>query len=119
MRSDSTVKGRIIIDSNSKSFSGATIFIRLKDASFADTYSKLISEQIINNVNYDTKSSNQYYFELAAENLDDNAYYIIQVHIDVDGNGIVNSGDFINMETNPVINRGFPKDVIIHVKQLK
>jgi uncharacterized lipoprotein YbaY len=113
------VKGRIIIDSDIKSFSGATIFVRLKDATFADTYSKLVSEQIIKNVNYDIRTPNQFDFELYAENLDDKADYIIEVHIDVDGNGIVSSGDFINMESYPVISHGFPRDVSIKVKELK
>ena len=119
MSSGSIVKGRIVIDSDIKSLSGAAIFVRLEDASFADTHSTLVSEQIIKSVNYDVKSPNQFDFELHAENLDDKADYIIQVHIDVDGNGIVSSGDFINMESYPVITHGFPRDVLIQVKQLK
>ena len=124
MSSESIIKGRILIDSDTESISGATIFIRLEDASFVDAPSKLVSEQIIKNVNYDVKSRNKLEFELSAENLDHKADYIIQVHIDVDGNGIVSSGDFINVESYPVNTHGlnthgFTRDLSIRVKKLR
>ena len=45
--------------------------------------------------------------------------YAIRVHIDVDNNGKINPGDFVNMQSYPVITHGYPKDnVSVHVKQV-
>ena len=45
--------------------------------------------------------------------------YAVSVHIDVDNNGKINSGDFISMESYPVITDRYPKDnVIVHVRQV-
>ena len=45
--------------------------------------------------------------------------YAVSVHIDVDNNGKINSGDFISMESYLVITDGYPKDnVIVHVRQV-
>ena len=45
--------------------------------------------------------------------------YSIRVHIDVDNNGKINSGDFITMESYPVITYGYPKDNIsVHVRKV-
>lgn len=46
--------------------------------------------------------------------------YAVNVHVDVDNNSNINSGDFINMESCPVISHGYPKDnVSVHVKETK
>ena len=48
------VKGEISFDKkNAKSFSGATIYVRLEDVTMQDAASKLISQQVIKNVSYE------------------------------------------------------------------
>lgn len=47
------VNGEISFDKkNVKSFSGATIYVRIEDVTMQDAPSKLISQQVIKNVSY-------------------------------------------------------------------
>ena len=121
------VKGEISFDQNNvKSFSGATIYVRLKDVTMQDAPSKLISQQVIKNVSYDGGSvagrhhpQKKIEFAIFGDRIDFRRSYAVSVHIDVDNNGELNAGDFINMESYPVITRGYPKDnVSVHVRQV-
>jgi uncharacterized lipoprotein YbaY len=123
------VKGEISFDQNNvKSFSGATIYVRLKDVTMQDAPSKLISQQVIKNVIYNGGSvagrhhpQKKIEFALFGDRIaiDFRRSYAVSVHIDVDNNGKLNAGDFINMESYPVITRGYPKDnVSVHVRQV-
>lgn len=121
------VRGEIIIDKSVKSFSGATIYVRLNDVTMQDSPSKLILQQIIKDASYDSGDiSNHHHqkkleFELFGKIIADvRRTYAISVHIDVDNNGKINSGDFINTESYPVITHGYPKGhLIVHVNQVK
>jgi uncharacterized lipoprotein YbaY len=123
------VKGEISFDQNNiKSFSGATIYVRLEDVTMQDAPSKLISQQVIKNVSYNGGSiagrhhhQKKIKFALFGDRIAVNfrRLYAIRVHIDVDNNGKVNPGDLINMESYPVITHGYPKDNIsVHVRQV-
>jgi uncharacterized lipoprotein YbaY len=122
------LRGIIIFDKNNvKPFSGATVYIRIEDVTMQDAPSKLILQQVIKDLSYDGNNiSNHYHqkkleFELFGDIVVDvRRSYAISVHIDVDNNGKINSGDFINMESYPVITYGYPKDcVLVRVKQVK
>jgi len=122
------LRGIIIFDKNNvKPFSGATVYIRIEDVTMQDAPSKLILQQAIKDLSYDDNDiSNHHHqkkieFELFGDIVVDvRRSYAISVHIDVDNNGKINSGDFINMESYPVITYGYPKDcVLVRVKQVK
>ena len=119
------IKGNIIFDKNNvKSFSGATIYVRLEDVTMQDAPSKLILQQVIKDVSYDDLTEHnqkKFEFELIGDTaIDFQNMYAISVHFDVDNNGKVTLGDFINMESYPVITHGYPKDkVSVHVRQVK
>jgi uncharacterized lipoprotein YbaY len=122
------VKGEISFDQkNVKSFSGATIYVRLQDVTMQDAPSKLISQQVIKNVSYNGGSvagrhhQKKIEFALFGDRIaiDFRRSYAVSVHIDVDNNGKINTGDFINMESYPVITHGYPKEnVSVHVRQV-
>jgi uncharacterized lipoprotein YbaY len=126
--SSAPLRGKIIFDKNNvKPFSGATVYIRLQDVTMQDVPSKLILQQVIKDLSYDGNDIANYHhqkkleFELFGDIVVDvRRSYAISVHIDVDNNGKINSGDFINMESYPVITHGYPKDyVLVRVKQVK
>ena len=124
------LRGKIIFENNVKSFAGATVYIRLEDVTMQDAPSKLILQQVINNVSYgsgadDIAGHNHHQkklqFALFGDRIvvDARRLYTITVHIDVDNNGKINPGDFINMESYPVITHGYPKDsVSVYVRQV-
>jgi uncharacterized lipoprotein YbaY len=121
-------KGEISFDQkNVKTFSGATIYVRLKDVTMQDTPSKLISQQVIKNVSYNSGNVTGHHYQKKIEfklfgdriAIDFTRSYAVSVHIDVDNNGMINSGDFISMESYPVITHGYPSDNIsVHVRQV-
>jgi hypothetical protein len=51
-RTTLVVRGDIIFDNNVRSFSGATIYVRLNDGTMQDAPSKLILQQVIKDVSY-------------------------------------------------------------------
>jgi uncharacterized lipoprotein YbaY len=120
------LRGEIIFDNKIvKSFTGATVYVRLEDVTMQDAPSKLILQQVIKDISYDAIAAHHLQkkieFELLGdiEIIDLQSTYAVSVHIDVDNNGEINSGDFINMESFPVITHGYPKDKIsIHVRQI-
>ena len=125
------LRGKIIFDKNNvKSFSGATVYIRLEDVTMQDAPSKLISQQVINNVSYgggadDIAGHHHHQKKIEFALFDDEIVvdarrlYTITVNIDADNNGKINPGDFINMESYPVITHGYPKDnVSVRVRQV-
>ena len=120
------VRGDIIFDKNVRSFSGATIYVRLSDVTMQDTSSKLILQQVTKDVNYDDANHNSFQkkklkFELSGNMVVDfRQRYAVSVHIDLDNDGKIGLGDLINMESYPVITHGYPKDnVSVHVRQVK
>jgi len=113
------VNGELVFDQDTKLFSGATAYVRFEDVSLQDAPSKVISEQIIRNVGYDPLNPQKIRFELVGDIADMQGTYAISVHIDLDGNGKINSGDFINMQSYPVLTHGYPNNIVIHLKEVR
>jgi len=109
------IKGEITVE-NGKSFQNATIYVRLEDVSKADAPSKVLSESILKNVNFDSSSA-AIPFDLTVESIDDNSDYNVSVHIDLNNNGKLDKGDFINMSSYPIRT---PNDFMkINVREIK
>jgi uncharacterized lipoprotein YbaY len=111
------VKGIIVFEDNIKPFTGATIYIRLLDVSLQDAPSKLIAEQVIKNASY----SNDQKIEFAIYgNITNNyARHSINIHVDTDNNGKISKGDFITMQSYPVITFNYPNNIEVNVKEIK
>lgn len=52
-------------------------------------------------------------FELRVEGLDPDARYEVRAHLDRSGNGEIESGDLVSVESHPVLTRGAPDRVDI------
>jgi uncharacterized lipoprotein YbaY len=115
----SIVRGEILFGGYTKSFSGATVYVRLEDVSKLDAPSKLISEQVIKNVSYNSGDSKAINFELYGIMSDSRANYAISVHVDLDSDGMLSQGDFINMESYPVITNSNSTSISVNVREIK
>lgn len=115
------VKGTIVFEGDVKPFSGATAHIRLEDVSLQDAPSKLIAEQVVRNVTYDSidRQKIQFVFYRDGIVVEVNARYSIKVHIDVDNDGKLSKGDFITTQSYPVLTYGYPNNLSVIVKELK
>lgn len=89
------VTGRITFESHAVPFTGATAYISLLDVSRQDAPSKTIAKHTIPNINYESEKEIE--FLLTATIDDIRGTYIVDVHIDVDRDGHVSTGDYITM----------------------
>jgi uncharacterized lipoprotein YbaY len=113
------VTGKIIYDRSTKDFSEATVHIRLEDTSRQDAPSRVISEQVLTNVSHDATKEDGVKFMLYGDIQNEQSRYTISVHVDVDRDGKLSSGDLINMQGYPVLTFGNPDNLSIHVKEIQ
>ena len=50
---------------------------------------------------------------------DERARYAVRVHVDIDGDGQVSRGDYLNMESYPVLTYGHPSRVTVRVQEVR
>jgi hypothetical protein len=50
---------------------------------------------------------------------DDQASYTVRVHMDVDGDGRVSRGDYLRMESVPVLTHGYPNRVTVRAREVQ
>ncbi len=121
MMSDSVllVTGEILFAQETHSFSGATVYVRLEDVSLADAPAKVVAEQVISDLSYEAGSQAKLEFRLYGEIPDERASYSVFVHVDLNGDEKVSRGDYISMESYPVLTFGYPKQVSVRVREVK
>ncbi|MGH6689971.1 MAG: YbaY family lipoprotein [Gammaproteobacteria bacterium] len=97
-------------------FAGATVHVRLLDATVADGPSRTVAEQTIPNVSHPRGAGGTVAFAVRGSGLDARARYVVRVHVDVDGDGRVSRGDYISTESYPVLTLGYPNRVVVRVR---
>jgi len=110
--------GEVIFE-GTRSFTGATVYVRLEDVSRLDAPSMVIAEQVIRSVVHQAGSQQGLEFSLYGQIPDEQASYTVRVHVDVDGDGRVSHGDFLSMESYPVLTHGYPNRVKVRVREVK
>jgi uncharacterized lipoprotein YbaY len=97
-----TVSGNVLLSGGTTnvSFPFAGV-VRVVDVSFADAPSKTIASQTI-----DVTGPGPIPFAVPVSGIRANASYSVEVHLDTDNNGTVSKGDFITMESFPVLTFG-------------
>lgn len=113
------LEGEITFEEAGASLEGATAYIRLEDASQADAASRIIAEQVVQDISHETGSKDKLRISLHGQIPNEKASYIVSVHIDVDGDGQISQGDYINMESYPVLTFGHSNQVSVCVRQVK
>ena len=113
------VKGKITFEDETQPFTGATIYVRLENITDADTTAQVVADYVQRDVAFDPKTASEFSFSIAGDPPDPRASYAVRVHVDIDGDGEVSKGDFISMQSYPVITFGYPREVSIFVRQVK
>jgi uncharacterized lipoprotein YbaY len=108
-----TVQGEILFDKPITFSPCSVIYIRLEDVTQVDSFSTIITEKAIKGLT----AGNKIGFDI--EGMICNTHnYIISVHADIDGDGKISVGDFINMQSYPVLTYGHPKYISVDAKQV-
>ncbi len=110
--------GEIVFDERATPFAGAAVHVRLEEVSEADAAAVLIAEEVTRDVTFDPVRQRTIAFAIHGAVPDQAASYLVRVHIDVDGDGVVSSGDFISTQSHPVLTHGYPRVVTIPVRQV-
>jgi uncharacterized lipoprotein YbaY len=93
---------------------GAELVVRLEESSRADARSSVIAETRLPLPSQETRIP----FRLEAGGLDPRATYRITATLDLDGDGRIGKGDYLNMASFPVITRGFGRHVVVEIRRV-
>src|SRR5262249_40432085 len=110
------VSGDIFLGPGTRPLASTTIYIRLEEVSRADAHSRTVAEKVLHGVSLEENSA--FPFELHAEIVGPESHLNVRVHVDVDGDGQVSSGDYITTESYPVRTRGSAARLQIRVHQI-
>jgi hypothetical protein len=119
MKTVPLVKGKITFEEAAPPFTGATMYVRLESITAADIGSEAVADYVERDVAFEPKTSSELSFAIAGNPPEPRVSYAVRVHIDIDGDGQVSKGDFISMQSYPVITFGHPREVSILVRQVK
>jgi uncharacterized lipoprotein YbaY len=115
--SDKRVTGEIVFPEGAE-FTGATVFVQLIDSGMMDTSASALAEQIIRNFSYRIGDP-PLKFELRPNaNLNEQAFLAVTAHISMTGKDDVEMGDYMTMQSYPVLNHGYPDSVTIEVRRV-
>jgi uncharacterized lipoprotein YbaY len=112
------VSGEIVFGTGEEAFSEATATVRLEDTSRADAPSRLVAGQVIRHVAYRPGQEVRLPFALYGPAPDERVRYTVSAHLDVAGNGRLSRGDYINVQSYPVLTFGHPREVTVHLRKI-
>jgi uncharacterized lipoprotein YbaY len=112
------VRGEIIFDPPPLDLTGAKVTIRLEQSSLADMPSQKVSEQIISDLPPKLAAGQTIPFVVHGPQVNLRERYTLSVHVDLKGDGLVQVGDYINMQSYPVLTFGYPDKVVVQVQQV-
>jgi uncharacterized lipoprotein YbaY len=116
---ESNVSGEIVFGLPvPEDLSKAIVYVRLEDTSLADVPSRVVSEQRLMRLPERLTSTGTVPFNLHAWRPDPKSTYSVSVHVDVDRDGKVSRGDYINTESYPVLTFGHTGRASIRVQQV-
>lgn len=113
------VTGEILFPAHSVLPNNALAYVHLLDTSLADAPSIIIAEEVIEDIAGKAARGERIRFAIYGEIQNQRASYSVSVHIDVDRDGRVGAGDYINMQNYPVITFGYPNHIEVKVVRVK
>jgi uncharacterized lipoprotein YbaY len=108
-----TVAGAVLLPANAPATRAGHIHVEVRDISLADAPSVLVAKQQLDNV--PLTPNGRIGFHLPVPEVAPNRTLSLRVHIDVDGNGSVNSGDLLTTASYPIPPIGTPSPLEVAV----
>lgn len=96
----------------------AKAYVRLLDTSMADAPARLVAQAVLEGIAGEANRGNSVPFAINGDLDNPHATYTVSVLVDVDGDGETSRGDFINMQSYPVLTFGSPTHVSVQVMQV-
>jgi uncharacterized lipoprotein YbaY len=95
------------------------IYVRVLDTGMADASSTVVAEQVLSNMSQKANAGEPISFSIQVKVENQQSSYSLSVHVDTDGDGKRSKGDFINMQSYPVLTFGYPDTIAVLVKPIK
>lgn len=112
------VKGEIELPPDVTSLKPAHLLVELEDISRADAPSQVIARQQLGAGALGGRDLVPFALEVPAGVLNERNLYSVRVHVDMSGSGKVEPGDYITMQTYPVLTRGHGDNVRVAVRRV-
>lgn len=112
------LRGEVVFDVHTPAFASATLFVTLRDTTEMDVASAVVATEVVRGVSYDPAAGGRLTFALRGSIPDDRSAYTLEVLVDLNGDGRISRGDYINKESYPVLTRGRPRDVSVRVTRV-
>jgi uncharacterized lipoprotein YbaY len=113
------VEGDIEFEDLASQVLGATIYVRVEDVSRADAPSLCLSEQVIQDVTLTEPGRPMVPFSIQASINDPHGQYVVSAHVDLNGNGVVESGDYVTTQSYPIPTSGGTGRMLITVRRVQ
>lgn len=105
------VTGEICLPVDARVNAKSLVRVQLLDTSLADAPALEVACQKIGGIEAKLARREMLRFDLTCDRVDPHASYSVQVHVDQNGDGNIKPGDFVNLESCPVITYGYPETV--------
>ena len=117
--SQQILRGEIVFGDEAIAFSGATLYVTLEDVTYTDDDAITVGKVVITNVAYNPLSPDNLTFEVPFQLLNPRALYSVRVHIDLNGDGRISTGDYVNTQAYPVLTRGNSSAASVRVRRVQ
>ena len=94
------VRGEILLGEAQRSFTGATVHVQLED------------------VTHESGTEQSLKFALYGDIPDERGRYIVTARVDLQGQGRVIRGDYLSMESYPVLTHGNPNQISVQLREV-
>jgi putative lipoprotein len=111
--------GQLELSPHGTAFRPARIVIELEDISRADAPSQVVARQQFVPDVLPSGELIPFTLEVPAGALDPRHIYSVRVHVDVNGSGTLDFGDYITMQSYPVLTRGYGDEVRVVARQVQ
>ncbi len=116
------VTGELVFDADTLPFVGAWLIVKLEDVSLADGPAKVISVYQ-QDLSYDGNDPVKFQLHTNGDNseIDPKATYNIRAHVSLhpfDEPEDIRQGDFLTMQSYPVLTQGNPDHVMVEVRRI-
>lgn len=112
------VNGKIIFAGDAPHFENGTVTVRLEDTALMDMPSKVLVEEVLENVSYDGAGSIDFTLDGELPTDKQGMSYTVSAHVSLSDSDEIEKGDYITKQAYPVLRKQYPDQVTITVEKV-
>jgi uncharacterized lipoprotein YbaY len=112
------IRGEITIPPDAPPFTPAQAVVELEDISRADAPSEVVARLKLTPGELRGGDVISFTLDVPADKLNESHLYSVRVHLDLTGSQEIKVGDYITVQSYPVLTRGYKDEVRIAVRRI-